>query len=448
MAWTVLRTVTDSVSYVTAADHNETKANFDIVGGADGATKTGNWYVTGNVGIGTSSPGANLDIVGGTTVGLNYLMKLSPAAGTTAANGLGRESSIGFAASFSNNWVGTDYAPRYSGAITYGAYGGTTNPRSWSMRFMTGDDLTAGDTPAERMRLSATTHSAPGATLRVGGIVSTHTASNYTAINQEVNRHSIVFSSWRDAQPDTLGAKIQAINYTSYTSGGGTNFHLVQTTDLAFYTLGVMPTTTDATVERMRITSAGNVGIGTSSPASMLTVAGDVQIAPATGGAYLVIKGVQAGQNAHLYFYTSNALKWVQYSNDSNSRLYFLDADSNDGVYIAQNATTWTANSDSRLKDVKETIANALDKVNQLTGVKFTWKRDADNPDAKTRVGLIAQDVQAAFPEAVDDDTPELVTDEVTGKVSGGLGVRYTELIPLLVNAIKELAQRVEALEA
>ena len=69
MAWTVLRTVTDSVSYVTAADHNETKANFDIVGGADGATKTGNWYVSGNVGIGTTSPGGKLHVWGESYLG-------------------------------------------------------------------------------------------------------------------------------------------------------------------------------------------------------------------------------------------------------------------------------------------------------------------------------------------------------------------------------------------
>lgn len=219
----------------------------------------------GNVGIGTSSPSTLLQIVGGTTVGSNYLLSLSPATGTTAANALGRESSIQFAASFSNNWVGTDYAPRSSGAISYGAYGGTTTARSWSMKFATGDDL-VGDIPAERMRLFST-GAASSATLRIGGIITNYYAGNYTAVGQEVNRHSITFSSYRDIQADTLGAKIQAINYTAYSSP---NYHLVQTTDLAFYTLGVIPNTTDATTERMRITSAGYVGIGTTDPKATL----------------------------------------------------------------------------------------------------------------------------------------------------------------------------------
>lgn len=127
--------------------------------------------------------------------------------------------------------------------------------------------------------------------------------------------------------------------------------------------------------------------------------------------------------------------------------MYIFDSSSAIVVYLAQGGTNWTSASDSRLKNVQGTITNALDKVQQLTGVKFTWKRDADNPDAKVRVGLIAQDVQAVLPEAVDDDSPDIITDEETGKVSGGLGVRYTELVPLLVNAIKELAMQHQLLQ-
>ena len=85
--------------------------------------------------------------------------------------------------------------------------------------------------------------------------------------------------------------------------------------------------------------------------------------------------------------------------------------------------------------------------MNALSGVRYTWKRDADKSLAKVRVGLIAQDVFEVLPESVEADNPDIITDEETGKVSGGLGVRYTELVPLLVNAIKELTTRIATLE-
>ena len=53
---------------------------------------------------------------------------------------------------------------------------------------------------------------------------------------------------------------------------------------------------------------------------------------------------------------------------------------------------------------------------------------------AKSQVGLIAQDVQIVLPEAI-------------GGTSDDLGVKYDKIIPLLVEAINELAERVERLE-
>ncbi|HAU65692.1 TPA: hypothetical protein DCW32_04085 [Candidatus Woesebacteria bacterium] len=103
--------------------------------------------------------------------------------------------------------------------------------------------------------------------LRVGGILQGTTA---VAIGAETSRHQILFSSWRDVQTNTVGAKIAAINWNNY----ALNNPLVQNTDLAFFTLGTTPGSTDATTEKMRITAAGNVGIGTTSPVSKLDVIG------------------------------------------------------------------------------------------------------------------------------------------------------------------------------
>jgi hypothetical protein len=98
-------------------------------------------------------------------------------------------------------------------------------------------------------------------------------------------------------------------------------------------------------------------------------------------------------------------------------------------------ATTWTGQSDIRLKDIDSEIENAIDKVNKLRGVRFTWKSDENK---KMQVGLIAQEVKEVLPEAVDfDETNE----------NYRMGVQYTDLIPLLVNAIKEQQIQIEELK-
>ena len=100
-----------------------------------------------------------------------------------------------------------------------------------------------------------------------------------------------------------------------------------------------------------------------------------------------------------------------------------------DGSIIATGDVT--AYSDERLKDNIENINNAMDKVDQLRGVTFTHK-DTGNEST----GLIAQDVQSVLPEAVSEDA------------DGYLAVKYGNMTGLLVEAMKELKDRLEVLEA
>tara|TARA_B100001250_G_scaffold395410_1_gene400297 strand:- start:285 stop:800 length:516 start_codon:yes stop_codon:yes gene_type:complete len=103
------------------------------------------------------------------------------------------------------------------------------------------------------------------------------------------------------------------------------------------------------------------------------------------------------------------------------------------GAYIGFNATSWTASSDERKKDIIEPIENATDKVNSLRAVIGKYKADEEE---KRRSFLIAQDVQKVLPEAVEASNPD------------DLGIQYTEVIPLLVASIKELSAKNDALEA
>ena len=103
------------------------------------------------------------------------------------------------------------------------------------------------------------------------------------------------------------------------------------------------------------------------------------------------------------------------------------------GVYMTSTATSWTAQSDERLKDITGTITDAVQSVKSLRPVRYTLKADQDKTH---RVGLIAQDVQKVLPEVVDTDA------------KGYLGVRYSEIVPLLVAAIQEQQAMIEQLKA
>jgi hypothetical protein len=88
--------------------------------------------------------------------------------------------------------------------------------------------------------------------------------------------------------------------------------------------------------------------------------------------------------------------------------------------------------SDARLKTNVKTIDGALDKVNNLRGVMFNWIKDG-----KHDTGMIAQEVQEVI--------PELITEDVKEDGSSTLGVNYSASVGLLVEAIKELSNKVEA---
>ena len=154
------------------------------------------------------------------------------------------------------------------------------------------------------------------------------------------------------------------------------------------------------TSTRMTILSGGNVGINTTTPGSTLHVIGDVLIQ--TGAL-----GVGVNPNA------------------------------TDGRIDASNDIVAFSTSDRRLKENITPIANALEKVRSLTGVEFDWKEETKSVHGYEGhdVGVIAQDVQAVLPEAVRTND------------SGYLSVRYEKMIALLVEANKELADRVEQLE-
>jgi len=87
-----------------------------------------------------------------------------------------------------------------------------------------------------------------------------------------------------------------------------------------------------------------------------------------------------------------------------------------------------TAFSDARLKTNLETVSDALDRVRKLRGVTFT-RRDTGSRG----IGLVAQELAPIVPEAV------MTHDD------GLMSVAYGNLVGLLTEAVKELADNIDA---
>lgn len=202
----------------------------------------------------------------------------------------------------------------------------------------------------------------------------------------------------------------------------------------------------------------GYVGIGTTTPGATLHVAGTLNIsgAAALGSASignLAVSGIASfsgltsvsgslivsngfavthgGNTSNMYIAQNN--NWGvngALTGDllitSNHRILMVSETSQvqSGVYLPGGGTSWSSFSDRRLKRDIKPIENALERLLEINGYTYNYK--TDHLDVPRRVGVIAQEVQSVLPEAVSVDS------------DGILGVKYTELIPLLVHSLKE----------
>jgi hypothetical protein len=189
-------------------------------------------------------------------------------------------------------------------------------------------------------------------------------------------------------------------------------------------------------VPRMSITSGtagGRVGIGTTSPGATFHIdrtsaGGDAAwIFQRDGGGYTSIR--YDTPTTSFYAGTGGATASVNWRDR-----FCIFNPSNAGVYLTYGGLAWGNTSDLRAKNILGEISNAVAKVDTLRSIFYTLK---DDDTATRRVGLVAQEVVEVLPEAVDIPTAD----------DGLYGIRYTELIPLALAAIKELSAQNTTLE-
>jgi hypothetical protein len=107
--------------------------------------------------------------------------------------------------------------------------------------------------------------------------------------------------------------------------------------------------------------------------------------------------------------------------------------------------------SDARLKTNIVNIPQALDKVKSINGVTYNWNEIAAQfgvGDTHEHAGVIAQEIQSVLPQVVRQAPFDTAQDGSSVSGEHYLTVQYDKLVPLLIEAIKELSAEVEALKA
>ena len=125
----------------------------------------------------------------------------------------------------------------------------------------------------------------------------------------------------------------------------------------------------------------------------------------------------------------------VFFGNDGGSTITALTLDMSEAGAATFNSTVNAPNfnttSDVRLKDNIRTFESAMDVVSQLRGVRFAWKETGVET-----VGLIAQEVEKVLPELIG-----------TNADTGLKSVSYSNMVAVLIEAVKELKAEIEELK-
>jgi len=187
--------------------------------------------------------------------------------------------------------------------------------------------------------------------------------------------------------------------------------------DIRFFT-----TVSNVTAERMRIDSAGNLLVGTTSAAPGSS---NTNVGCAFEGATGVVYGSRASGASGIF--NANADGQLVRCHRSGSLV--------GSISVTTTATAYNTSSDYRLKDVDGPITNSGAYIDALKPVQGSWKADGSR-----FIGLIAHEVQEV------SETP-IATGEKDGEEIQGMDYSAPELIANLIAEIQSLRARVAQLE-
>jgi hypothetical protein len=334
---------------------------------------------SGNVGIGTSAPGNRLDIVGTSS----SQIRVKDGIGGTSYYDFGRDSTDGFFG--------------FSGAqTTFSGYKWSVNAGTEVMRITNGGNVGIGtSSPGSKLDVSSSSFN----------IVSSRSTTSFAAFQRFAPSGQTAYDFYSINGVEAARIAVDGSNIMSFATGS-------------------------AAAERMRITSTGNVGIGTSGPSSRLQVnasSGSTQVAyfvnDSVGSTLAgIVASIESGGNNtnsfHFAGVTQTVALWYLYGNGTTS--YTSD------IRVKKNVTT--------------TRDGYLEDVCKLRVVKYNWYNDSD--DTPRELGFIAQEVEQVFPGLVQDALHPTKDGEIHKVLKGSV------MMPIMLKALQEANAKIDALTA
>ena len=176
--------------------------------------------------------------------------------------------------------------------------------------------------------------------------------------------------------------------------------------------------------ERFRVNSSGQFLLGTETAiGDDSTTVGALNIKFDNNTKFgISTQALVSGSATHLKFYNS--------------------AGTNTGSIVTNNAgaTSYNTSSDYRLKENEVAISDGITRIKQLKPYKFNFKADSGT----ILDGFLAHEVSSVVPEAITGTKDEVNSDNKPIYQ----GIDQSKLVPLLVAAVQELINKVEALES